>query len=112
MDLHLSHAKPRIEQLCALHHVLRLEVFGSAVSAPPSHPPNDYDFIVELADSQGASKARRWIAFAQALEDTLGKPVDLISLAAVRNPYMAQQIQANSIPLYEQPDPSGLTATA
>lgn len=105
MDSHLSHAKPTLEKLCIQHGVRSLGVFGSATATSPLIPPKDYDFIVELADSKEASKARRWIDFARALEDTLGKPVDLVSAASIRNPYMAQQIQASCIALYEQPRP-------
>ena len=103
MDATLTAATADIARLCATYGVVRLDVFGSAAADAPASPPHDYDFLVELAEDEQVSKARRWIAFAQALEATLGKPVDLVSPANVRNPHFAQAVQASRVPIYERP---------
>ena len=105
MDSALIAAAADIAKLCALHGVERLDVFGSAAADTPATPPNDYDFVVQLADSQGDSKARRWLALAQGLELVLGKPVDLVSAATIRNPHFARALHATRVALYERPRP-------
>jgi uncharacterized protein len=81
MDATLFQAQTRIAQLCASQGVRRLDAFGSATQTTAQQAPNDYDFIVEL-------------------EALLGKPVDLVSANAVRNPHFAQSVAATRLPIY------------
>jgi predicted nucleotidyltransferase len=48
------------------------------------------------------SQARRVIALADRLEALLGKPVDILSSRAIRNPYFAQAVQRQRVALYDR----------
>ena len=100
MHVSISESRQAIIQLCENLAVRRLDLFGSA-----SHggvEAHDFDFIVELFPNQPASQARRCIALAEGLEALLGKPVDLVTQRSIRNPYFAQAIQRQRVPVYER----------
>jgi len=45
---------PRVRELCRRHHVMRLELFGSAAT-PNFHPgQSDLDFLVEFSSEATA----------------------------------------------------------
>lgn len=84
--------RPQIEALCHRHHVRRLELFGSAAKGEPG-PDSDIDFLVEFAPLRHGEYAEHFFAMKADLEDLLRRPVDLVVLRAVRNPYFLQGIQ-------------------
>ena len=100
MHSHVAHSRPAIAQLCEKLAVRRLDLFGSASRGGVE--AHDFDFIVELFPNQPASQARRCIALAEGLEALLGKPVDLVTQRSIRNPYFAQAIQGQRVPVYER----------
>jgi uncharacterized protein len=100
MHSKIEAAKNEIAQLCQRFGVSRLELFGSA--AEDRSNVRDFDFIVELTANAQTSKARRYLALADELEALLGKPVDLLSSASIRNPYFVKSVQRQRIPIYER----------
>ena len=97
-DILLTHSA--ISQLCANLAVRRPDLFGSASQSGIG--VRDFDFIVELFPDQPTSQARRCIALAEGLETLLGKPVDLVTQRSIRNPYFAQAIHGQRMPVYER----------
>ena len=63
---------PQIAALCETHGVLHLELFGSATGAAFDPESSDYDFLVELDAQVPGSRAKRWMALADGLEQLLG----------------------------------------
>jgi predicted nucleotidyltransferase len=63
---------------------------------------SDYDFLVELDTQTAGSRAKRWMALADGLEQLLGRPVDLVNPRYIRNPYFLDAVNATRIPLYDQ----------
>ena len=75
--------KEGIADLCRRHGVTRLELFGSAATGRFG-PDSDYDFFVQF-DPATPRAEKPYFEFLFALEDLLGRPVDLIERAVVRN---------------------------
>jgi uncharacterized protein len=102
MDQQLVLHRNEITQLCEKLGVRSMVVFGSAASDTSSQSPGDYDFLVELYPDKATSRARRWVTFAEELESLLGKPVDLVSPASIRNSEFAKAIASQQVVLYER----------
>jgi hypothetical protein len=81
--------RPEIAALCRRFHVERLEVFGSAARGDDFDPgESDADFLVEFGPDRGLPPLEQFFGLAEALEDLLGRPVDLIEPQAVVNPFV------------------------
>lgn len=77
-----------ISVICQRYHIRRLDVFGSAARADDFDPAtSDADFLVEFAPEAHAGLSEFFGAKAD-LEQLLGRGVDLVEPAAVRNPYL------------------------
>ena len=81
-----------ISAICQRYRIARLEVFGSAARGSDFDPAHsDADFLVEFAP--GVQPGLDSIFGAKAdLEALLGRGVDLVEPAAVRNPYILVSI--------------------
>lgn len=88
-----------IGDLCRKYGVHRLVVFGSAVSDRFDESRSDVDFLVEFEDAvEGRLEA--YFGLKEDLETLLGRPVDLVSPAALENPYFAASVTESSHELY------------
>jgi len=104
MNATLVQHLPSIATLCQRYGVAHLELFGSATSAEFNAESSDFDFLVELDSSGQGSPARRWIGLAEALEQLLGRHVDLVNPHYLRNPYFAQAVNASRTVIYDRQD--------
>ena len=89
-----------IGALCRRFGIARLELFGSAATGQFRSGHSDYDFLVELDAQAEGSPARRIVEFAEALENLLGAPVDLINPRYIRNRYFAAEVERTRTPVY------------
>lgn len=79
--------------LCRRYGVVRLEVFGSAARGTDFDPASsDADFLVEFDKASALPPLDQFFGLAEALEDVLGRPVDLVEPSAIRNPYLRAAI--------------------
>lgn len=93
--MHVSIADKRGEliELCQRYAVARLEVFGSAARGTDFNPEtSDADFLVEFLSDSDLRPFDQYFGFAEALRDTLGRPVDLVEADMVHNPYLQASI--------------------
>lgn len=90
-----------IVALCRQYGVAHLELFGSAARGDFREESSDYDFLVELDDSRPGSKARRWIALAEALERLLGRHVDLVNPSYISNPFFRAAVDGSRTVIYD-----------
>lgn len=93
MPLDLEALRPRIAELCRRHAVRQLDVFGSAVRADFDGLRSDVDFLVEFSGAEPHGAADRYFGLREDLEAMVGRPVDLVVRAAVRNPYVLRAIE-------------------
>lgn len=99
IDLIEQH-RPQIEALCRRFGVKRLELFGSAASGKFDPTTSDVDFFVEFDRRTDLRPARQYFGFLHALEDLLGRHVDLIQPRLVTNPYFAETANRYKTELY------------
>jgi predicted nucleotidyltransferase len=92
-----------IADLCRAHGIQLLDIFGSAAVQVRDSEANDVDLICDLGRYE-PGVADRLFAFADTLEALLGKPVDLLTLPMIRNPYFQQAIEEYRVQLYEARD--------
>lgn len=89
-----------IDSLCKLHQVVKLTLFGSAASEQYSCL-SDIDLLVEFkTDLKPAEYARHYFALRTALEQLLGREVDLLTVTQVKNPYLKTSISNHHELLY------------
>ena len=81
-----------ISAICQRYRISRLDVFGSAARADDFNPASsDADFLVEFAPNAHTGLAEFFGAKTE-LEQLLGRGVDLVEPAAIRNPYVLASI--------------------
>ena len=89
-----------ISAICQRYRINRLDVFGSAARGDDFKPASsDADFLVEFAPDVRTGLTESFGAKA-ALEQLLGRGVDLVEAGAVRNPFVLASISRNLEPLY------------
>jgi predicted nucleotidyltransferase len=100
--------QPDIEQkrdalaaLCRRYGVARLEVFGSAARGVDFDPKkSDFDFLVEFEQRTDLSPLEQFFGLAEALEELLGRRVDLVEPSAIQNPYLRASINRSRQVVY------------
>ena len=93
MHAEIADKKEELAELCRYHGVARLEVFGSAARGTDFDPhSSDADFLVRFKRINGKASLEQYFDFAEALRQTLGRPIDLVESGAVRNPYLRAAI--------------------
>ena len=88
-----------ITQLAKAHHVTRLEVFGSAVTQH-LREDSDVDLLVVFEPLSISEHGQHYFGLKHDLEDLLGRPVDLLELEAIANPYFLKSIEPERVLLY------------
>ena len=98
---HLIEMKcPELARLCAQYHVHRLELFGSATGTGFHADTSDLDFLVEFHDLSPREHAAAFFGLLEGLQNLFGRPVDLVELRAIRNPYFLQAVEQTRTLLY------------
>jgi len=89
-----------IEELCRRFRVQRLDLFGSAARGDFDPEKSDLDFLAEFGPMPPGEYAEAFFGLKENLEALLGRPVDLITLSSVRNPYFKSGIETARERLY------------
>jgi len=96
----LEDKREAIAALCAKHGVARLDVFGSALGEEFRPGESDLDLLVEFGPMDGYAKAVAYFDLLDELEELLGVEVDLVMTGAVKNHYIARDIERTRRLLY------------
>jgi uncharacterized protein len=86
--------------LCEKHGVVRLDVFGSALRDDYRAEASDIDLLVEFSDREPYALARTYFDMLDELQALLGTRVDLVMAGAVKNRYIAAEIERTKELLY------------
>jgi predicted nucleotidyltransferase len=89
-----------LERLCVRHHVARLELFGSAAEGGFDPQRSDLDFLVEFLPLKSGEHADAYFALLESLEALFGRPVDLLMVGAIKNPYFLQSVNQTRTVVY------------
>ena len=92
-----------IVELCQLHKVERLFVFGSVLT-DGFHEESDIDFLVKFGHVGHYHYFDNYMEFKEALEKLLQRPVDLVEEQTVKNPILKKSIDRNKKLIYGRTD--------
>ena len=89
--------------LCRKFRVRRLDLFGSAAAGSFDPARSDVDLLVEFEAMAPSVYAKAYFGLCAAMEELLGRPVDLVTEAALANPYLRRRIEGERRPLFPRP---------
>jgi len=90
-----------VQDACRRHRVVSSALFGSATQTEAGVIPRDLDILVMFEPLEPRMKAQEYAALAAELEEIMGMPVDVMVSTAIRNPYLAEEIERTKVVLYE-----------
>ena len=91
--------RAEIAALCRELGVRRLDVFGSAVGDAFDVERSDVDVLVDF-ETTAPGSLDTYFALKWGLESILGRPVDVVVISAIRNPYFRAQALGTREPLF------------
>jgi len=84
MQAEIAEKREALAEICRGYGVARLEVFGSAARGIDFDPKrSDFDFLVEFDQRSDLPPLEQFFGFADALEQLLGRSVNLVERAAI-----------------------------
>ena len=103
-DLPAHVASDALPALCRRFRVRRLDLFGSAATGRGFDPArSDLDLLVAFEPLPPADYAAAYFGLREALEALAGRPVDLVTEAALENPHLRRRVEAERRPLFRAP---------
>ena len=100
MKLNLSNYADELSNLCAIYGVKCLELFGSALHDDFDREKSDLDFLVEFGDIHSMGAFDRYFGLKEDLEQLFQRPIDLVEIKAIKNPYFRQAIEQDKVLVY------------
>jgi len=82
-----------IAALCERFAVARLDIFGSALRDDFRPGESDLDLLVEFAPMDPHALADAYFGLLDSLRELLGPKIDLVMADAVKNRYIAREIE-------------------
>jgi uncharacterized protein len=101
MRINFAQYSDQLADLCDVYGVKRLALFGSATRPDFDLESSDLDFLIEFTESGVTGAFDRYFGLKEALEKLFQRPVDLVELSAIRNPYFQQAIKQDKVLVYE-----------
>ena len=96
----LESKREQIAAACARHGVLRLDAFGSAVRGDFRPGDSDVDLLVEFGPMDVYARVDAYFDLLDEFRGILGTEVDLVMVDAVKNRYIAADIERTKQALY------------
>lgn len=93
--------REELRELCRRFGVKRLDVFGSAArGADFDTARSDIDFLVEFEPLQPGAYVDAYFGLKEGLEQLFGRPVDLVTVASIRNRFFRRNVECTKALLY------------
>ena len=96
----LTSRREALEKLCARYGVARLEAFGSALRDDFKPSESDLDLLVEFGPMAPYARVDAYFGLRDELRALLGQEIDLVMAGAVKNRYLARNIERTKQLLY------------
>ena len=96
----LQEKRDAIAAACARYGVARLEAFGSALRQDFRPGESDIDLLVDFGPMDSYARVGAYFGLLGELRVLLEGDVDLVMAGAVRNPYVARNIERTKQLLY------------
>ena len=91
--------KQNIIDICQKHKVKSLAVFGSVLT-DRFRDDSDIDFVVDFTDVDERDYADNYLEMQEALQNLLGREIDLLENKAIRNSILLQTINDSKQVIY------------
>ena len=88
-----------IREICARHRVRSLFLFGSFATDPDQ--ARDVDVAVEFEPASPAEHVELFFGLMEDLQELLRKPVDLVEMRAIKNPFFRKEIEEKKVLIYD-----------
>lgn len=90
-----------LNALCVQHRVDELYLFGSAAKGEFIDSSSDLDFAVRFSDQiDPVDMADLYFGLLEELENLFDRPIDVLSIPAIRNPVIIRELEHSKIKLY------------
>ncbi len=89
-----------IRQACKHFHVVRLDIFGSALREDFESGRSDIDFLVDFGTMSPLYKPDAYFGLLNELRTILGTEVDLVMVGALKNRLMRDDVNRTKQQLY------------
>jgi uncharacterized protein len=96
----LKSKRKQISEACMRHSVGRLHVFGSALNTDFRPDASDLDLLVEFMPMEPYARVDAYFGLLEELRVLLNMKIDLVMVGAVKNPYIAREIERTKEVLY------------
>jgi uncharacterized protein len=96
----ISEKQDQLARLCKQFGVKRFEVFGSAAGQGGFNSDSDLDFLVEFLPTTPTQHSDAYFGLLDALRSLFHRPVDLLEIRAIHNPYLMESINRQRVELY------------
>ena len=96
----LDSKRDLISAACARHRVVRLDVFGSASMDGFRPGDSDVDFLIDFGPMEPYAQVDAYFGMLDDLRTLLGTEIDLVMVGAVKNRYIAEDIERTKRSLY------------
>ena len=96
----LEAKRSEIADICRRRRVRRLEILGSAASGAFDAETSDLDFLVEFHPLGPGERADAYFGLLEDLQELFQRPVDLVMVRAISNPYFRRAIEQTRQVLY------------
>lgn len=90
---------PKISELCRIHKVKRLYLFGSAAAGNFTHN-SDVDFLISFDSVPLLDYADNYFDLQEQLEEILKRKVDLVVEKSITNPYLKSMVEKTRTLIY------------
>ncbi|MBX7093988.1 MAG: nucleotidyltransferase domain-containing protein [Flavobacteriales bacterium] len=89
-----------LKHLCQSHKVKSMALFGSAANGVYGEA-SDIDLLVQfIPELDILDYADNYFQFLEKLEQLLGKKIDLVNVASIKNPVLKSEVDRSKIELY------------
>jgi predicted nucleotidyltransferase len=92
--------REQLAALCRQYGVVRLYLFGSALREDFRHGESDIDLLVDFGSMDGRSKAHAYFDLLDELQSLFGTQIDLVMVGALKNRYIAREVESTKQVLY------------
>lgn len=89
----------KIIDLCKKHKVRKLFVFGSILTNR-FNDESDVDLVVDFNKSEVSDYFDNYFDLKYALEDILGRKVDLLEEQTIKNPFLKKEVDSTKALIY------------
>lgn len=86
--------------ICERFRVRTFEVFGSAAQDQGLTEKSDLDFLVEFLPMTPTEHSDAYFGLLESLKKLFSRPIDLLEVKAIDNPYLLESINHHRIQLY------------